>query len=425
MRILKHGFSTLTPGQAAAVLQISQSCSEADLKKRFIVLAHQLHPDRPGGSAERFTAAREAFEVLQTRIRAMQKSARSTSTQRARPNTQANDDSSDDFNFGALGLVGMVRSGRLEDAFDYWGALRNSAADIDHDTVIGLIELCQAMPHRLGLASAATILAELAVEGRLVGGGSLTSGAALTHESHAARSSKASTPGNSQGAAAGCSTGTASWAEAAAAGGGVGDRHGVRRPDGLYTRGRARAAATAVAKQSTGANSGDTGPAANHGVGSAGGGDFSAGGGGSGSGTGRALAAPKRSGLWEGGDVDGGTRAAFDELLWHASEAEDMDLVLRVVDEMSDLGVKVRTTLFLLRTPAIIHAHVLCSRLLPCVKRNYSHSFLRQDDTCNARGEVKRPGGDCQVGASLQCTPQLGSGALYSGVNTAPEVLQV
>ena len=40
--------------------------------------------------------------------------------------------------------------------------------------------------------------------------------------------------------------------------------------------------------------------------------------------------------------MDGGTRAAFDELLWHASEADDMDLILRIVDEMSDLGVKVR-----------------------------------------------------------------------------------
>ncbi len=46
------------------ILGIGKSASKEEIKKAYRSLAHKYHPDRPGGSAERFKEVSEAYQVL-------------------------------------------------------------------------------------------------------------------------------------------------------------------------------------------------------------------------------------------------------------------------------------------------------------------------------------------------------------------------
>lgn len=47
-----------------AILGVTKSASEDEIKKAFRKLAHQYHPDKQGGSEEKFKEANEAYQVL-------------------------------------------------------------------------------------------------------------------------------------------------------------------------------------------------------------------------------------------------------------------------------------------------------------------------------------------------------------------------
>ena len=46
------------------ILGVDKKASKDDIKKAFRKLAHQYHPDKKGGDAEKFKEASEAYSVL-------------------------------------------------------------------------------------------------------------------------------------------------------------------------------------------------------------------------------------------------------------------------------------------------------------------------------------------------------------------------
>ena len=46
------------------ILGIPKSASKDDVKKAFRKMAHKYHPDKPGGDAEKFKRASEAYSIL-------------------------------------------------------------------------------------------------------------------------------------------------------------------------------------------------------------------------------------------------------------------------------------------------------------------------------------------------------------------------
>ena len=54
----------MTKSQALAILQVSSTTSTEDVKRRFLQLALEHHPDK-GGDTETFVQLRKAFECLQ------------------------------------------------------------------------------------------------------------------------------------------------------------------------------------------------------------------------------------------------------------------------------------------------------------------------------------------------------------------------
>lgn len=294
--------AAMTAHVAARVLNVPLNASAAQVKQAFIVLAHETHPDR-GGSAAAFARVREAHDTLRQRTR--------------RPAASHNDKAPPDegaFSFGELGLAGMVRAGRLQAALQYWQALLAGGGAVDHDTVIGAVELYTALPSAGGLQAAAGHFKDLALEGRFSGGGRLTSAALLTHE---------------QGG-----TGVSTGSGGVAASGPGGPTPRVRRPDGVHTRGRAVPAARrghaahVVAGWDAWGGAPTPGPRPEAGASQ------------SSAEAGASVAPVRGPGLWEGGDTASGARAAYDELLWAAAEAEDMGVVLSAIEDMADLGIK-------------------------------------------------------------------------------------
>ena len=54
------------------ILGIEKSASEEDVKKAYRKLAHQFHPDKPGGNAEKFKQINEAYQVLSNKEKRQQ-----------------------------------------------------------------------------------------------------------------------------------------------------------------------------------------------------------------------------------------------------------------------------------------------------------------------------------------------------------------
>ena len=50
---------------ARLVLGVSPTASRADIRRAFLSRAQDAHPDRPGGSVERYRRLVEAFQMLQ------------------------------------------------------------------------------------------------------------------------------------------------------------------------------------------------------------------------------------------------------------------------------------------------------------------------------------------------------------------------
>ena len=48
------------------ILGVEKGATEEEIKKAYRKLAHQHHPDKKGGDAERFKAVNEAYQVLST-----------------------------------------------------------------------------------------------------------------------------------------------------------------------------------------------------------------------------------------------------------------------------------------------------------------------------------------------------------------------
>ncbi len=46
------------------ILGVGKGASDDDIKKAFRKLAHQYHPDKPGGDAEKFKEINQAYQVL-------------------------------------------------------------------------------------------------------------------------------------------------------------------------------------------------------------------------------------------------------------------------------------------------------------------------------------------------------------------------
>ena len=46
------------------ILGVDKKASKEDIKKAFRTLAHKYHPDKKGGSADKFKEASEAYSVL-------------------------------------------------------------------------------------------------------------------------------------------------------------------------------------------------------------------------------------------------------------------------------------------------------------------------------------------------------------------------
>jgi molecular chaperone DnaJ len=54
------------------ILGVSKTASDEEVKKAYRKLAHQYHPDRPGGNEQKFKEINEAYQVLSDRTKRMQ-----------------------------------------------------------------------------------------------------------------------------------------------------------------------------------------------------------------------------------------------------------------------------------------------------------------------------------------------------------------